>query len=184
MHRIVESVTSLVQHLVAVATDGEAYRPASCPHCRCAGVWRHGCYHRKADRGTGTADGGGGARSLNPVPVLRFLCRACWRTCSRLPACIAPRRWYDWFVQQAVLLLLLGGSSVRHCAQCSARARRTVRRWWAWLHERGEQFAFWLRSRLPELGRQADFVSFWRNVIDTLSLQRAMVLLDRELVVP
>jgi transposase-like protein len=178
MDRIVGSITSLAQHLIALATETEVYRPAACPHCRCGTMWGHGCYYRKADRSAGDA------QSLNPVPVLRFLCRACVRTCSRLPACIAPRRWYDWFVQQAVLLLLLAGGSVRHCAQCTGRARSTVRRWWTWLHERGEQFAFCLRSRLPELGRVADFASFWRNVIEGLSLQQSMVLLDGELVVP
>ncbi|MBK6788987.1 MAG: hypothetical protein IPG77_15465 [Betaproteobacteria bacterium] len=181
MHRIVGSITSLAEHLVAVVTDAEIYRPAACPHCSCAGLWRHGSYHRKADRSTG---GTGGAGSLNPVPVLRFLCRACARTCSRLPACIAPRRWYDWLVQQAVLVLLLGGGSVRHCARCSGRARRTVRRWRDWLRRRDEAFSFFLRSRLPELGRLADFSSFWRHVIDGLSLQQGMVLLDRDLVVP
>ena len=178
MDRIVGSVTSLVQHLIAVATNPETYRPAACPHCRCAGMWRHGCYRRKADRGAG------GGESLNPVPVLRFLCRACERTCSRLPACIAPRRWYDWLVQQAVLLLLLGGGSVCQCARCTGRDRRTVRRWRDWLCERSEQFAFFLRSRLPELGRWAEFESFWRNVIDGVSLQHCMVWLDRDMVVP
>lgn len=178
MHRIVGSISSLAQHLIAVATDAEIYRPAACPHCRCAGMWRHGCYHRKADRGTGAGD------SLNPIPVLRFLCRACARTCSRLPACIAPRRWYDWLVQQVVLMLLLGGGSLRHCARCTGRDRRTVRRWRNWLRGRGDGFAFFLRSRSPELGRLADHESFWRNVIDCLSLQQAMVWLDRDLAVP
>lgn len=182
MDRIVGSITSLVQHLLAVVTDVEIYRPAACPHCRRTGMWRHGCYHRKADRSAGGCAGGG--QSRNPVPVPRFLCRACCRTCSRLPACIAPRRWYDWLVQQAVLVLLLGGGSVRECARCTGRARSTVRRWWAWLHERGESFAFFLRSRLPELGRWAEFESFWRNVIDGVSLQQAMVVLDRDLIVP
>lgn len=178
MHRIVGSITSLAQHLIAVITDPEQYRPEACPHCRRGGVWRHGCYHRKADRGAGDEE------SLNPVPVLRFLCRACARTCSRLPACIAPRRWYGWAVQQAVLVLLLAGASLHQCARSSGRDRRTVRRWCDWLGERGEQFAFFLRGRWPELGRMADFESFWRNVIDEVSLQQAMVLLDRDLVVP
>jgi hypothetical protein len=74
--------------------------------------------------------------------------------------------------------------SLHGCARCSGRDRRTVRRWRAWLLERGEQFAFFLRSRLAELGRFADFGAFWRNVIEELSLQRAMVLLDLDLVVP
>ncbi|HNW64909.1 MAG TPA: hypothetical protein PKJ32_18000 [Piscinibacter sp.] len=178
MQRIVGSIVSLAQHLITVASDPEQYRPLACPHCRRAGVWRHGCYHRKADRT------GGAAESLNPVRVLRFLCRACVRTCSRLPACMAPRRWYDWIVQQAVLVLLLGGMSLHGCARCSGRDRRTVRRWRDWLRERGDQFAFFLRSRWPELGRAADFESFWRNVIDVLSLQQAVAWLDRELVVP
>ena len=178
MNRIVGSIASLAEHLIAVVTNADLYRPEACPHCRRAGVWHHGCYHRKADRSSAASE------SLNPVPVLRFLCRACARTCSRLPACIAPRRWFDWVVQQAVLLLLLGGMSLHGCARCSGRDRRTVRRWHDWLGERGEQFAFFLRSRLPELGRTADFESFWRNVIDEVSLQQAMVLLDRDLVVP
>lgn len=177
MQRIVEGIASLAQHLVAVVTDPEQYRPSACPHCRRAGVWRHGCYHRKADRGAG-------AESLNPVPVLRFFCPACVGTCSRLPACIAPWRWYDWAVQQAVLLLLLAGMSLHGCARASGRDRRTVRRWRDWLAERDHAFAFVLRSRLPELGRAADFASFWRMVIAELSLQQAMALLDRDLVVP
>lgn len=178
MHRIVGGITSLAQHLVTVATDPEQYRPTACPRCGRAGVWRHGCYHRKADRGAG------GEESLNPVAVLRYLCAACERTCSRLPECIAPRRWWDWAVQQAVLALLLAGISVHGCARASGRDRHTVRRWRDWLQGRGEQFAFFLRSRWPELGRVADFESFWRHVIDEVSLQQAMVLLDRELVVP
>jgi len=180
MDRIVGSIASLAQHLIAVAVvaDAELYRPKACPHCRRAGVWRHGCYHRKADRSAGAGV------SLNPVRVLRFLCRECARTCSLLPACIAPRRWYDWVVQQAVLLLLLGGGSLHHCARCCGRDRRTVRRWRDWLRERSEEFSFVLRSRWPELGRLADFESFWCNVIDELSLQHAVAWLDRELVVP
>jgi len=176
MQRIVGSVASLAQHLTLIATDPEQYRPAACPHCGRAGVWRHGHYDRKADRG------GGGA--LNPVAMLRFFCRGCEVTCSRLPACVTPRRWYDWAVQQAVLILLLMGESLHGCARASGRDRRTVRRWRDWLRERDAQFAFALRSRWPELGRVADFDAFWRHVIDERSLQQVMSWLDRELVVP
>lgn len=175
MDRIVGSITSLAQHLVAVATDPERYRPAACPHCRRAGVWCHGRYERKADRRGG---------ALNPVAVLRFLCSGCTLTCSRLPECIAPRRWYDWAVQQAVLLLVLGGVSVHEASRSHGLSRRTVRRWRDWLQARDEQFAFLLRSRWPELGRVAEHVAYWRNVIQTLSLQQAMLWLDGEVDVP
>ena len=178
MDRILASITNLEQHAQALAGDSDAYRPTTCPHCHRSGLWRHGCYHRKADRGAGSDE------SLNPVAVLRFLCRACERTCSRLPACIAPRRWYDWAVQQVVLLLVLGGCSVHRYAVCASRDRHTVRRWRDWLRDRGERFAFFLRSRFPELGRVADHESFWRNVIDKLSLQQAIAWLDRDLIVP
>lgn len=176
MHRIVGHIASLAQHLIAVATDPEQYRPPGCPHCGLAGLWRHGCYHRKADRSAR------GSHEL--VAVLRFLCQGCVQTCSRVPACISPRRWYDWAVQQAVLMMLLSGVSLRGCARGSGVDRRTVRRWRDWLRERGELFAFFLRSRWPELGRAADFDAFWRQVIDELSLQQAAAWLDRDLVVP
>jgi transposase-like protein len=182
MHRIVESICSLAQHVITVGADPQHYRPSACPHCRHARLWCHGCYHRKADRGSQGAGAAGG--SLNPVAVLRFLCTACVRTCSRLPACIAPRRWYDWAVQQAVLLMVLTGASVHACARASGRDRHTVRRWREWLRRCDQEFSFVLRSRQPELGRCADFESFWRNVIDTLSLQQAMAWLDRDLTVP
>ena len=178
MQRILASVVTLEQHMETLSQDSDVYRPPACPHCRSGGLWRHGRCHRKADRSTGTD------ASLNAVAVLRFLCRACTRTCSRLPACIAPRRWYDWAVQQVVLLLLLGGCSLHRCAGCTCRDRRTVRRWRDWLRGRGEGFAFFLRSRLPELGRFADHASFWRFRVDRLSLQQAMAWLDRDLVVP
>lgn len=156
----------------------EAYRPAACPRCQRSGLWRHGHYERKADRRVGvSAD-----ESLNPVAVPRFLCPACVRTYSPLLACVAPRRWYDWAVQQLVLLMLRAGGSVHRCAVCTVR--HTVRRWRNWLCDRSEVFAFFLRSWHPEFGRRADHESFWRKVIDVLSPEQAMVLLDHDLVVP
>lgn len=98
MNRILGTIITLDQHFDEVANGGGAYRPANCPYCQAAGLWHHGCYHRKACRSEA---------HRNPVAILRFLCNACLRTCSRLPACIAPRRWYDWAIQQVVLLLLL-----------------------------------------------------------------------------
>jgi transposase-like protein len=178
MQRIVPGILTLAQHLLLVAEAPEDYRPSQCPHCQAGGLWGHGVYWRKADRREGVKP------SLNPVAVLRFWCRSCARTCSRLPECIAPRRWYDWAVQQAVLLLLLTGCSVRRCAACTGRARRTVQRWGAWLTERDSVFAFFLRSRFAELGRAGEGPAFWLRVIESMSLSRAMAWLDMEIDVP
>ena len=101
MKRIVAGITSLEQHLQTMRESPEVYRPAACPHCGIKIVWVHGLYHRKADLCHR------GEASLNPVPILRYCCSACRRTCSRLPECIAPRRWYNWFLQQIGLRAVL-----------------------------------------------------------------------------
>lgn len=179
MNRIVASVTTLLQHVEAIEQTPEIYRPRSCPHCGIKIVWQHGCYTRKADRRPH------GEGSLNPVPILRFCCSGCRRTCSRLPRCIAPRRWHDWSVQQGVLERRLNGFSGQHCARCDdAPDRRTIGRWWHWLQECGQTFEFHLRGRLPDLGRVAGFGDFWRQVFNSMGLAAAMALLDQELIVP
>lgn len=176
MNRIVGTITDLGQHLIAMVSDREAYRPAYCPGCGRAGLWCHGRYYRKADRSE--------RGELNPVPVPRYFCNGCARTCSRLPACLAPHRWYGWLMQQAVLMLLLCGVSINECTRQTGRSRSTVRRWWRWLQDRHLLFCSVLRSREPELGRHDGVTAFWRQVIDKASLMGAMVCLDRELSVP
>ena len=177
MNRILGAITTLDQHFVELANGGNAYRPTNCPHCQVAGLWHHGRYHRKADRSTHASE------SRNPVAILRFLCHACLRTCSRLPACIAPRRWYDWAMQQVVLLLLLASGSLHQCWRQTGRARSTLRRWRDWLQARSAKFTFFLRSRLPELGRLPE-PHFWAQVISRMSLAYVMTQLDGDLVVP
>ena len=178
MNRILGTITTFNQHFDEIANGGNAYRPSNCPHCRCGGMWHHGCYYRKADR---TPDL---IQSCNPVPILRFVCRSCRRTCSRLPRCIAPWRWYDWAMQQVVLLLLFAGVSLHQCCQRTCRSRSTIRRWRDWLATRSERFTFFLQGRLPELGRHAGHDAFWRHVIQCMSLALAMVWLDKDLSVP
>jgi hypothetical protein len=174
MHRIVASVTTLVQHLHTVLTDPDLYRPRACPHCGLDRVWHHGRYHRKADRMPGDSE------RLDPVPILRFFCPGCCGTCSRLPACIAPRRWYAWAIQQIVLLFLLAGGSLAGCCRMLPAGPRlaTVRRWWRWLHSSGVRFAWHLRSRWPELGRHADASAFWHRVLTARGLDAVMAWLD------
>lgn len=177
MHRIVSSIIFLAQHFQVIEQSPEVYRPPYCPHCGLSVLWCHGFYHRKADRSEGAVG------SYNPVPICRFCCAGCRRTCSRLPLCIAPRRWYDWAVQQVVLQNLLNGWSLHRCSRTSCLDRHTVRRWRDWLTARSETFIFHLRSRFPEWGR-TDAPDFWRTMPDGMSLANAMAWLDRDLIVP
>ena len=174
MQRIVAGIDTIEQHLEAVKQTPEVYRPPCCPHCGLKILWQHGHYERKADRRAGQV-------SLNPVPICRYCCSGCRRTCSRLPACIAPRRWYNWSVQQGVLEQRLSGAPERHCG---GPDRRTAGRWWDWLQKKSLLFEFHLRARCAELGRAGDFGTFWRRVFEFMGLAQAMTLLDQQMSVP
>ncbi len=171
MLRIVSLIASLQQHLDKLERAPATYRPPRCPHCGLARLWGHGHYDRKADRNTG---------KLNPIPVPRFVCRGCGGTCSGVPSCLPPRRWYLWSVQAAVLLELLSGASLRECAATSGRARSTVRRWRQWLQQRHEQLAFHLRSHRPEWGRAGSWQVFWQLALAQEPLCEVMAWLDRQ----
>jgi transposase-like protein len=172
MQRIVPAILSLEQHRDALQREAVIYRPAGCPRCGLAKLWGHGCYERKADRRR-TSCG-----SLTPIRIPRFYCQGCRQTCSRLPECIAPRRWYGWAVQQVVLLCLWAGGSVHQAAVQGGVDRHTVRRWRDWLRARGEVCGFRLRSRFPELGRAVEFSGFWRGCWAAMPLSEAMAWLD------
>ncbi len=174
MARIVPGIDSLEQHLKQLQHDPEVYRPNCCPHCGKSGVHRHGHYDRNTPRGTGLA------LSLGPLRILRFFCSTCRRTCSRLPACLAPWRQYLWSVQQVVLEWLLAGGTLRQAARRYSPSRRTIGRWWQWLKARFEEQSFHLRSRFPELGRTVNWQGFWSSCLQRMRLCEAMVWLDRE----
>ena len=88
-------------------------------------------------------------------------------------------------MQAAVLLSLLCGASLRECAAVCGRARSTVRRWWRWLKERHERFAFHLRCQWPEWGRASQWQEFWQRCLREQPLRESMAWLDRQgLVVP
>lgn len=178
MLRIVASIITLEHHFQALEQTPDPYRPAACPHCGAGRVWRHSHYLRKADRRAGCR------ASRNPVPIRRYVCAHCRHTCSRLPLCIAPRRWHDWTVQEAALSPCLDGASLRQSSRLTGIPRRTVRRWWQWLDKRSTAFAFFLRSRFPDLGKSADGPPFWRQVLARFALGPAMAWLDRDLDVP
>lgn len=171
MHRIVPGIASLEQHLRTLITNPELYRPAQCQHCGRGRPWSHGFYERKADRGSGV---------LNPIAVPRYLCPGCKQSSSRLPACIAPRRWYDWAKQQAVLISMLMGESRCACAPTHGVDVRTAGRWWRWLQERSESFSFHLRSQWIEWGRALDWCGFWRVAFEAQPLRDSMAWLEAQ----
>ncbi len=171
MYRIVSGIHSLQQHAVALARTPEVYRPKQCPHCGHGALRCHGHYERKADRE--------GSGIWNPVSILRYLCPSCGRTCSRLPTCVPPRRWYGWALQQKLLLLLLSGFSLYAVALTAQPCRDTCRRWMRWLNDRYELFGFHLRNPFPVLGRTVDWQEFWRSCMETLGLDAAMAWLDQ-----
>jgi hypothetical protein len=177
MHRIVASIVTLQQHIVTLANSPAIYCPTSCPHCAFGKLWSHGCYERKADRQSPASE------SLNPVLIPRFICQGCHQTCSRLPECIAPRRWYGWTFQQMVLLMLLTDGSLRKGSRQFSLDRRTLRRWWTELKERHHKFQWFLRARFPELGRSVDFADFWCHCLQAMPLSQAMAWLDHDGVV-
>ena len=176
MRRIVAGITTLEEHLETIRQKPEVYRPASCPHCGIKQLRQHGYYYRKADRRAQRP-------RLNPVPIGRYRCAGCRRTCSRLPECIAPRRWYRWSVQQQSLWPRVGAAPAE-CGDDGQPAVRSIGRWWRWLRDRGPLFACHLRARFPELGRASEFCDFWRQVFSSLGLPRAMAWLDQEISVP
>ena len=175
MYRIVSGITSLLQHIKTLSQQPEVYRPSFCPHCGLVGLWCHGFYTRKADRRPLPSK-----ELIPPVAIPRFLCSGCERTCSRLPSCIAPRRWYGWLFQQQILQFMLMVGSLNQCSVKFNLHRGTVRRWWNWLKSSSPTFEFFLRSRFPEWGRVPDFKSFWSGALGSMPLSEVMASLDFE----
>jgi hypothetical protein len=93
---------------------------------------------------------------------------------------MAPRRWYDWAKQQAVLMALLMGASLRTCAPAHGIGVDTTRRWWRWLQGRSEVFRFHLLTHWNEWGRAVDFCGFWRLVLAPRALRDSMAWLDSQ----
>jgi len=170
---ILAGIHSLLQHVQHQTVQPNDYRPDRCPSCGKSGLWAHGAYTRKSNR-----------RGLNqstdaPIRIPRFLCRDCRSTCSCLPEAIPPRRWYLWDVQQTVLYLLLGSTSLNRTATQVQPSRQTIKRWWRDLQARFIVDSAALRSRFAELGRFTGFQSFWQHCLDQMRLSRAMLYLHQ-----
>jgi len=166
MRNIIPEISSLVQYLLI--RDDLTYT-ASCANCGSKHVHKHGCYLRKADRES---------RQLNPIPIQRFKCCDCGKTCSVLPECISPKRWYLWKIQQAVLLSVLLGKSYRAIAKELAPSRRTIGRWVGRLKEQFSVYADCLKSFHSALGYFDNFKEFWQECFDLWPLSKIMLILN------
>jgi len=174
MTRILPDITTVKQHQEQIRQDPEVYRPRRCPHCGKAGLHCHGNYERKVPRGEGLAF------VFGSLCIPRFYCPGCGSTCSRLPACLSPRRHYSWKSQQAVLALLLAGESIFKVARQLLASRHTISRWWRRLEAQYGAHGFHLRNRFPRLGRHASLADFWSTCFQQISLADAMAWLDRD----
>ena len=177
MSRILPGIETVEQHQALLDENPDVYRPVCCPKCSRAGLHHHGCYERNPPRGEGLS------LELGAVFILRFFCPACRRTCSRLPACLSPRRQYWWKRQQAVVERLSAGASVRTVAREEPPSRRTIGRWRDWIEHAVDLHALPLRSRFAELGRGQGWAAFWSSCLHTMSLSEAMGWLDHDGVV-
>lgn len=177
MSLILSEIVTLSQHLIALEKTPELYRPCACIHCHETTIWRYGYYYRKSDRLNQGED------SLNDIPIPRFQCVACRHTFSTLPECIAPRRWYPWFVQQWCLCCCLKGCSVRRLSQVFPLSRSTISRWFLWLTTTFTEHHRVLCSKSPSLGYYATCTSFWLHWLDSKLLSHAMVLLNQQAVI-
>lgn len=167
---IVTGVLSLVQHLKMLQEVPEYYRPARCPFCGQSGIQHHGHYDRKADR-QGAAEG-----SLNPIAILRFICPHCHKTCSVLPECIPPRRWYLWAIQQAVLSKLISGESLRAVGRLAGPCLSTCKRWFKQFKNQFLIQRDALCAHISSLGRSVNFENFWQRCLEEMLLSQAMLL--------
>lgn len=180
MASIVSGILSLVQHLILLEENPEKYCLESCPHPNCgkAGLWRHGFRYRKVDRENNDQE-----PSLNPIPILRLYCPACRRTCSLLPECIPPLRWYLWRIQQAAVMLFFSGMSLNKISQKILPSRWTISRWMKRLADQFELHALHLKSKWSWLGYHTSLNTFWPALLDKMELSRAMLFLNNQGVV-
>ncbi len=172
MRLIVAEIYSLVQYLKLIEVNLERLRPTECPHCFCPKLHFHGHYHRKSDR-----ESPPGA-NLNPIPIFRFFCPDCKRTCSTLPECIPPRRWYIWKIQQAAILLYFANGSFEETSKEVIPSGQTIRRWVGRLAEKFKLHASKLKSAFSWLGYTNELIHFWQAWCGKHRLSTAMLFLN------
>jgi transposase-like protein len=169
---IIAGIISIAKYSELLAGKSVRLRPSHCLNCNSCNIHFHALYFRKARRGSA---------KLNPVPIQRYQCKDCGRTFSVLPECIAPRRWYAWSDQQAVLEIAITETSrpsLQKMSQDHGISRRTIARWIRWLIERYDLFSAILKTRYSELGYASHAKLFWRICFQNIGLSAAMVMVN------
>ncbi len=168
MAYIFADILSLVQYIHIQKHEPEKLDLKNCLCCGKSHPWRHGGYSREADRINPSST------SLNPVFIQRYYCPCCHKTCSVLPECIPPRRWYLWEMQQVIFLLYLSGMSAYAISKTMQPSRQTIKRW---LLRFTKQFRFHkdaLCTYFCALGRSINMKDFWKMTLQRMSLSAAM----------
>ena len=168
MVHIVADILSLVQYIELLNHQPEKLQLENCLCCGKSNPWRHGGYSRESDRINPSN------KSLNSIFIQRYYCPACHKTCSVLPECISPRRWYLWETQQTAILLFLLNNSARAVEKQVKPSRHTIKRWVSWLIVQFKLHKDALCSHFPSFGLFTEPVAFWTNIFDKLSLSQAM----------
>ncbi len=172
MRPILAEIHSLFQYFKLTKEDPASLRPDTCPHCGKKNPRCHGHYGRKSDRENS------GVNNLNPIWIFRFYCPGCKHTCSVLPECIPPRRWYLWTIQQMALILCFSGISFRQISQQLKPSRWTISRWVKRLKEQFRRHTTHLKSKFSWLGYSSDIIQFWQMCLSRMLLSTAMMLLN------
>jgi len=167
MMYILAGIMSLLQYVIEYNTD-KLERLARCPGCGRAKPWYHGYYPRDSDRINPSST------SLNPIFIQRYYCPGCNKTCSVLPECIPPRRWYLWQAQQEAILLFLLGNSARAVEKKVKPSRHTIKRWVNRLSTQFKLHKDTLCNHFPSFGLFTQPDRFWIHVFNKLSLSTAM----------
>lgn len=168
MTHIFADILSLVQYIHIHKHEPEKLDLKNCLYCGKSNPWRHGGYSREADRINPSST------SLNPVFIQRYYCPSCHKTCSVLPECIPPRRWYLWDLQQVIYLLYLSGMSAYAIAKTTQPSRQTIKRWILRFVEQFRLHKDTLCTYFCVLGRAINMTDFWQTTLQMMHLSAAM----------
>jgi transposase-like protein len=176
LKKIKRIILAGISNIAAYNTELSRLKERCTCSCGIANSLRsHGHYFRKLNRHIK------GEQSLILVKILRFLCNTCHKTCSVLPECIPPRRWYVWEVQQNVIQKYLDGDGWNEISAEMGISISTCKRWCKWFLDKYNIYAAVLKNVAGNLGEilrdsADDFKIFWQKCFTNISLDRAMLL--------